>query len=392
MPQYCGVVAMGFPKVADEGRVMRGQAIYKSGAQIKRLDAEVYQVNSQSGHGLYTVAKRNGVWDCSCPDHVYRDVKCKHIWAIEFSLKLRDRVRENVVIQPLSVNACVFCQSVEIVKDGLRHNKSGDIQIFNCKTCGRYFTVNLGFERMKHNPQGITTAIQLYFSGESLRNTARSLRLMGVQVSHQTVYNWIQKYTGLMEKYLDKITPQVSDTWRADELYVKIRGDMKYVFAMMDDETRFWIAQEVADTKDTHDARHLFQIAKDRACKRPDVLITDGLQSYRDAWLKEYRTNRQVDSTVHIREITLKGKHNNNKMERLNGEIRDREKVMRSLKKDDTPILTGMQIYHNYVRPHNGIDGHTPSELAGIQVEGENKWLTLIQNASKRNRAEHQSK
>jgi len=97
---------------------------------------------------------------------------------------------------------------------------------------------------MKHNPQGITTAMQLYFSGESLRNTARSLRLMGVQVSHQTVYNWIEKYTALMTKYLDKITPQVSDTWRADELYVKVRGNMKYVFAMMDDETRFWIAQE----------------------------------------------------------------------------------------------------------------------------------------------------
>jgi len=68
-------------------------------------------------------------------------------------------------------------------------------------------------------------------------------------------------------------------------------------------------------------------------------------------------------------------------MERLNGEIRDREKVMRSLKKDDTPILTGMQIFHNYVRPHEGLDGRTPSEPAGIEVKGENKGLTLIQNA-----------
>jgi putative transposase len=363
---------------------MRGQAIYKLGTQMKRLDAEMYQVNSQSRHGFYTVAKRDGVWDCSCPDRIYRDVKCKHIWAVEFSLKLRDHVRENVVIHPVTVSACLFCQSPNIIRDGLRHNKSGDIQVFNCKTCGRYFTVNLGFERMKHNPQGITTAMQLYFSGESLRNTARSLRLMGVQVSYQTVWNWIQKYTSLMEKYLDKITPQVSDTWRADELYVKIKGNMKYVFAMMDDETRFWIAQEVADTKDTHDARHLFQMAKERTGKKPGVLITDGLRSYRDAWLKEFRTNKQVDSTVHIREITLTGKHNNNKMERLNGEIRDREKVMRSLKKPDTPILIGMQIFHNYVRPHKGIDGHTPSELAGIKVDGENKWLTLIQNASKK--------
>jgi transposase-like protein len=223
--------------------------------------------------------------------------------------------------------------------------------------------------------------MQLYFSGESLRNTSRSLRMMGVEVSYQTVWNWIEKYTALMEKYLEKITPKVSNTWRADELYVKIKGNMKYVFAMMDDETRFWIAQEVANTKDTHDARHLFQMARERAGKRPQILITDGLRSYHDAWLKEYRTNKQIDSTVHIRNITLAGTHNNNKMERMNGEVRDREKVMRGLKKPDTPILTGYQIYHNYIRPHEGLDGKTPAEMAGVTVEGENKWLTLIQNA-----------
>ena len=69
--------------------------------------------------------------------------------------------------------------------------------------------------------------MQLYFSGESLRNVSRSLRLIGVQVSHQTVYKWIEKYTALMEKYLDKITPNVSDTWRADELFLKVKGNMK---------------------------------------------------------------------------------------------------------------------------------------------------------------------
>jgi len=37
----------------------------------------------------------------------------------------------------------------------------------------------------------------------------------------------------------------------------------------MDDETRFRIAQELADTKDTHDARRLFQVAKERTGKRP---------------------------------------------------------------------------------------------------------------------------
>ena len=68
-------------------------------------------------------------------------------------------------------------------------------------------------------------------------------------------------------------------------------------------------------------------------------------------------------------------------MERMNGEIRDREKTMRGLKRKDTPILKGMQIYHNFVRPHEGLDGDTPADRAGIRVEGTDKFMTLIQNA-----------
>jgi hypothetical protein len=70
-------------------------------------------------------------------------------------------------------------------------------------------------------------------------------------------------------------------------------------------------------------------------------------------------------------------------MERMNGEIRDRERVMRTLEKSDSPILKGMEIYHNYVRPHMALKGKTPAEVAGIEVRGENKWLTLIQNSTR---------
>ena len=70
-------------------------------------------------------------------------------------------------------------------------------------------------------------------------------------------------------------------------------------------------------------------------------------------------------------------------MERMNDEIRDREKTMRGLKKVDTPILTGYQIYHNYFREHKGLNGITPAEASGIKIEGPNKWITVIQNATK---------
>jgi len=62
----------------------------------------------------------------------------------------------------------------------------------------------------------------------------------------------------------------------------------------------------------------------------------------------------------------MQGDMNNDKMERLNGEVRDREKVMRNLKIKDTPILTGYQIYHNYMRPHEGLNGKTSAEKCGI--------------------------
>jgi hypothetical protein len=71
-------------------------------------------------------------------------------------------------------------------------------------------------------------------------------------------------------------------------------------------------------------------------------------------------------------------------MERLNGEVRDREKVMRGLKKGDTPVLTGYQMFHNYIRPHEALKGKTPAEVAGIQIQGENKWKTLIENATRK--------
>ena len=54
---------------------------------------------------------------------------------------------------------------------------------------------------------------------------------------------------------------------------------------------------------------------------------------------------------------------------------------MRGLKKTDTPILKGYQIFHNYLRPHEALNGKTPADKCGIKIEGQNKWITVIQNA-----------
>ena len=197
-------------------RLQEGLVIANIDGAIKRISELKYIVKSQNGNGGYDVCSTDLGGVCSCPDHKFRGVKCKHVFAVEISFALRKEV-EVARIEPLDINCCIFCNSSNIVKDGLRHNKRGDIQKYECRDCNRYFTINLGFERMRATPQIITSALELYFTGESLRNVQKFLKLQGVSINHNTFYRWMKKYFGLMQSYLEKITPNVSDAWRADE-------------------------------------------------------------------------------------------------------------------------------------------------------------------------------
>jgi len=367
-------------------REERGRTIAETPNQIQRLDDKFYKVNSQSRDISYDVARTDKFaigWICNCPDFTYRQAKCKHIWAVEISVALRNQVERNVVIEPLNISFCVYCGASNLVRNGLRHNKYGDLQRFSCRACGKRFSQNVGFGGLTVPSEAVTSAMQLYFTGESLRNVQKLLQLRGVDVSYVTVYRWIKKYVALMEKYLEQIKPQVSNTWRADELYFKVQGNMKYLYALMDDQTRFWISQEVADKKYTADVTPLFRDGKARAGKTPSVIITDGAPNFNSAIRHAYWRENKALAIRHVQDVRFRGQVHNNKMERMNGELRDREKVVRGVKNEESPLLTGLQIYHNYVRPHMGLNGKTPAELAGIEIKGKDKWLTLIQNASK---------
>ncbi len=370
-------------------RKLRGRQITDKPDQITKIDDSHYMVKSQSRDYTHDIISTEHGWSCTCEDHQFRKIYCKHIHAVEISIKLRNAVKSRIVIEEVSIDVCQFCKSKNIKKAGMRKNKTHTIQRFKCKDCHKKFSINLGFEKMHASPQVITSAMQLYFTGESYRDVQKFLRLQGVNMSHVAVYKWVKKYVSLMKDYLKTITPQVGEKWHADEVWVKINGDMKYLFAMMDNETRFWLAQEVADSKFKHDAKTLLKMGKETAGKVPSTFVTDGLPAYNNAFRKEYAPKNFLHKpSKHVREIHLRNeKANNNIQERLNGEFRDREKVVRGLKKGDSPMIEGSKIYHNFIRPHMGLDGDTPADRAGITVRGDNKWKTIIENASSRSRS-----
>jgi hypothetical protein len=59
---------------------------------------------------------------------------------------------------------------------------------------------------------------------------------------------------------------------------------MKYVYALMNNKTCFWIA-ELADTKFISDLSPRFQLGKQVAEKSPKTLITDSAPKFHEAYL-----------------------------------------------------------------------------------------------------------
>ena len=181
----------------------------------------------------------------------------------------------------------------------------------------------------------------------------------------------------MISVYHNGIVPRVGNWFRADEVWIKVNGKQDYLFASMDDDTRFWLASDLTDNKFQHSADNLLELTKKQIGKSLRNFITDGLPAYMKSSKKIFGKD-----TLHTRHIHLKGDRNNNKMERLNGEIRDREKVFRGLKKMDTLILDGMKVYYNFTKKHSALKDKMPSEASLILVDGKNKWKTIIQNAS----------
>jgi transposase-like protein len=149
----------------------------------------------------------------------------------------------------------------------------------------------------------------------------------------------------------------------------------------MDSDTRYILASHVAQGRGTTEARQAFKIAKANSGDpegEPTFLITDKLASYAAAHEREFR------NTVHIAGVGIQGQVSNNRIERLHGTMRERNKVMRAIKKPDTSMIDGQRIYYNYLRPHSALNGKTPAEAAGIDLElQENRWEAIIKKATK---------
>ena len=347
---------------------------------IGQVNESLYLVPSQSENGRFCqVANVGEEWDCECPDFYWRGLICKHIYAVNLWKLIRVEITEKEEI------SCPQCGCLKVKKSGIRRNKSADKQRFECLVCGKRFVLDLAFKGLKADGKTIALALDLFYKGVSQRKIKDTLeQFMGVKVSQPTIRRWIQRFTRLINKYAETLQPQVGDTWNVDELKMKQHGKWKWVWSVLDKETRFWLADHISTERAVSHAREPFRKAKEVAGKRPKTVVTDGLQAYQRAFKKEFYSRYKKDRVEHIRKPRFVDHTNNNIVERLNGTIREREKVTRNLKDQAPTVIEGYRNYYNLVRPHQALNGKAPAGASEVDLNlARNKWLSLIKQSHK---------
>lgn len=366
-------------------RTRQSNQLLKMKNPTKRVSEHVFQVRSQKSSDKYYEVVRTGDGSgltCSCDDNKKKGSDCKHIHAILEQIKTNvyDDL-EYKMIDRKSLKCCSNCDSGNTKLAGNRSTtKRGLNKKYYCHDCKKWTAANSAYKKRHFTPETICGALSMYFRGMSCRDVSTHYKSTGIKVHYSTVYRWIERYSIMTSIYTKGIIPRVGMTTRADEVYMHVAGKRMYLFASMDNATRFWIAGEMFPRKDREHCDELFIMTKQQIGKIPLTLITDGHMPYMKSCIRIFGQKCE-----HIRNITLRGDRNNNAMERLNGEIRDREKVTRGLKKMDSAIIEGMRVYYNFDKPHLGLGGLTPAEMAGIKIMGDNHWDILIRNAAHSN-------
>ena len=116
--------------------------------------------------------------------------------------------------------------------------------------------------------------------------------------------------------------------------------------------------------------------------KKLITFVCDGFENYRNAFSKLFLYVAKLVFGVPIAFRKYGLKHNNNPIERENGNIKDRIKVMRGGFENfmgAEAFLNLRHIIHNFVNPHQQLKGKTPAVAAEVTLPlGKNKLLGLI--------------
>ena len=177
------------------------------------------------------------------------------------------------------------------------------------------------FRYFNSSPEVIRLAVMMYVKFPlSLRNVEDLLHERGIDISYETVRFWWNRFgpmfaSEIRRKRVDRMRSFTHWRWHLDEVYVKINGQMHYLWRAVDQEGE--VLESFATKTRDKAAALTFMKKLMKRHGRAKALTTDGLRSYKAAMKEIGNTDKQ--------EV---GRWANNRAENSHLPFRRRERAM----------------------------------------------------------------
>ena len=205
------------------------------------------------------------------------------------------------------------------------------------------------FRYFNSSPEIIRLVVMMYVRFPlSLRNVEDLLAERGIDICHETVRHWWNRFGPLFaadvrRQRVSRMKGFRQWRWHLDEVYVKINGEMHYLWRAVDQEGEV-LESYVTKTRDKQAALSFMKKAL-RRHGSPDTITTDGLRSYRAAMTELGNADKQ--------EV---GRWANNRVENSHLPFRRRERAM--LRFRQMRSLQKFASVHANVHNHFNLERH----------------------------------
>ena len=203
------------------------------------------------------------------------------------------------------------------------------------------------FRYFKTSPEIIRLAVMLYVRFPlSLRNVEDLLHERGIDVSHETVRFWWNRFgpmfaAEIRRKRINRTRSYSNWRWHLDEVFVKINGETHYLWRAVDHEGE--VLETYVTKRRDHKAALKFLRKLMKRYGSPTVIVTDRLRSYGAAM--------KVIGNVDKQEV---GRWKNNRAENSHLPFRRRERAMLRFRR--------MRSLQKFVAVHSSIHNHFNQE------------------------------
>jgi transposase-like protein len=252
---------------------------------------------------------------------------CKHCFTLDYYLQLQVKVIDDVDKQleraaiPEDIVLCPDCRSPSVIHYGKR-GKRVVKELMRCKDCGRQFRKQeQAFAKLQNDPRIISLILSMHCRNVSLRGIRATLNeTYGIKTCPQTVENYLGRYERLLSDYMNSLKPAFSGHVNVDELWIKIDGQIKYLFAALDPNIRFLLCTILSQKKDHKGASKLFHrlaevTGHSKINSTIKTITSDALAAYKTAYKAEFNHDRDTNTEKppkHIFGAGVRGEIDNN--------------------------------------------------------------------------------